>query len=396
MIRGTRVFFIASITFALLAGAFASAATPQARLGGPTAVISFPASGAFFEVGASISFDGSKSTGTQGGNASCPINTWAWSFGDGGTASGKTVSYSYAKAGSFTVTLTVTDDLQTTGSASITLVLAPVAAPQGIANQPTSAGEFNPVSGGNVVCKLGGATAVISSPSNNALFETGSTVLLDGSKSTGSGNLNQSYPIVTWDWTLGDGSTMFGSKPKCTYATAGSYAIGLTVTDSAGMSAVASVQIYVAPPAQPQAVPNQPAGGEKSVANSGGMPLLGPGGATATISSPSTGALFQEGANILFDGSKSTGSGNLNTTYPIVSWQWDFGDGHAGAGTTIVHAFYGPGSYTVTLTVTDSVGQSAFTTVTVIIAPPPQPQSVSVQSAATPYQDPSGGGMTFI
>lgn len=396
MIRGTKVFFIASITFALLSGAFASAATPQARLGGPTAVISSPASGAFFEVGASISFDGSRSTGSGVGNGSSPIMTWSWNFGDAGSASGKIVSHSYAQAGSFTVTLTVTDDLQTTGSTSISLVLAPVAAPQGIANQPTSAGAFNPVSGGNVVCKLGGAAAVISSPSNNALFETGSTVLLDGSRSTGSGNMNQSYPIITWDWTLGDGSTLIGSKPKHTYATAGSYNIGLTVTDSAGMSAVASVLVYVSPPAQPQAVPNQPAGGAKSIPNSGGMALLCLGGATATISSPSTGALFQEGANITFDGSKSTGSGNLNSTYPIVSWQWDFGDGHAGAGTTKVHAFYGPGSYTVTLTVTDSVAQSAFISITVMIAPPPQPQSVSVQSAATPYQDPSGGGMTFI
>ncbi len=40
----------------------------------------------------------------------------------------------------------------------------------------------------------------------------------------------------------------------------------------------------------------------------------------------------------------------------IVSYEWDFGDGNTGEGQAVSHVFEGPGSYEVTLTVTDSNG----------------------------------------
>lgn len=46
-----------------------------------------------------------------------PIETWAWSFGDNSTSTIQNPSHSYASAGSYTVSLTVTDN---TGSTSIT------------------------------------------------------------------------------------------------------------------------------------------------------------------------------------------------------------------------------------------------------------------------------------
>ena len=53
----------------------------------------------------SCNFDGSGSTDTDG-----TIVNYAWNFGDGSTASGATPSNTYAAAGSYTVSLTVTDD----------------------------------------------------------------------------------------------------------------------------------------------------------------------------------------------------------------------------------------------------------------------------------------------
>ena len=50
---------------------------------------------------ATCSFDGSSSTGES--------LTYAWEFGDGGTGSGATPSHTYSGAGSYTVTLTVSD-----------------------------------------------------------------------------------------------------------------------------------------------------------------------------------------------------------------------------------------------------------------------------------------------
>ncbi|MFA5147286.1 MAG: Ig-like domain-containing protein [Candidatus Omnitrophota bacterium] len=56
---------------------------------------------------------------------------------------------------------------------------------------------------------------------------------------------------------------------------------------------------------------------------------------------------------ILFDGSGSTpGSGN------IISYAWDFGDGTTGAGPRNVHTFTNKGTYHVTLSVTDSGGNT--------------------------------------
>jgi len=53
------------------------------------------------------------------------------------------------------------------------------------------------------------------------------------------------------------------------------------------------------------------------------------------------------------DGSRSTDVGG------ITSYDWDFGDGTSGAGPTAANAYTADGNYTVTLTVTDTVGQTA-------------------------------------
>ena len=53
-----------------------------------------------------VSFDASASTDSDGS-----ISSYAWTFGDGATGSGKTAAHTYTAAGTFTATLTVTDNL---------------------------------------------------------------------------------------------------------------------------------------------------------------------------------------------------------------------------------------------------------------------------------------------
>ena len=71
-----------------------------------------------------VSFDGSASTDPDG-----QLSVYAWDFGDGAKAFGPTATHIYAKAGTYTENLTVTDDSGATGGASKTITVSAPAAP---------------------------------------------------------------------------------------------------------------------------------------------------------------------------------------------------------------------------------------------------------------------------
>jgi len=69
-------------------------------------------------LGETAHFDGSASSDADG-----TISSFVWNFGDSGVATGANVSHTYAAAGPFTVTLTVTDNQGATGSAQATVTV---------------------------------------------------------------------------------------------------------------------------------------------------------------------------------------------------------------------------------------------------------------------------------
>lgn len=133
--------------------------------------------------------------------------TYAWNFGDKGTAAGATVSHTYASAGTYTVTVSATDMYGTTGTTSgtITIVSAPVVS----AGPPVTVNAASP---------------------------------LTFSQATESGG---TAPL-TYNWDFGDGTQQSGSlNPSHTYQNPGSYTAMVTVTDANMLTDSSSVVVTV-------------------------------------------------------------------------------------------------------------------------------------------------------
>jgi PKD repeat protein len=63
-------------------------------------------------------FDGRKSSDPDG-----TIASYVWTFGDGATAQGSVVNHRYTRRGTYTVTLTVTDNRGATATKTAQLVV---------------------------------------------------------------------------------------------------------------------------------------------------------------------------------------------------------------------------------------------------------------------------------
>jgi PKD repeat protein len=145
-----------------------------------------------------ITFDASAAADPDG-----TIVSYSWDFGDQTTGQGKTVKHSYKAAGTYKVTLTVTDDKGATSSAFQNLVVKEQVLPP---NQPPLVTfSFTPIE-----------------PKVNEPVE------FDASGSTDDGE------IVRYAWDFGDGQTGEGKTITHTYKTAGTFTVKLTLTDDRG------------------------------------------------------------------------------------------------------------------------------------------------------------------
>jgi len=145
-----------------------------------------------------VNFDGSASYDSDGG-----IVSYDWDFGDGGTAAGAIVSYTYTSSGTFRPRLTVTDNDGLTDSASEVIQVSKP-------NQPPVADfEFTPITG-IYPCEIA--------------FDGGPSRDPDGT-------------IVQYIWNFGDGGRGSGRVARHTYTRWGTFSVSLTVRDDSGASA---------------------------------------------------------------------------------------------------------------------------------------------------------------
>jgi PKD repeat protein len=211
------------------------------------------------------------------------ITGYSWNFGDGsGASTAANPSYTYAAAGTYQVTLTVTDDQSATSSVT------------------------NPVA---VVANVAPVAAFTSTPTKLAVSFVSTSTDSDGT-------------ITGYGWNFGDGGPASTSQnPSYTYATAGTYQVSLTVTDNDGATNTVTQPVTV--------VANQPP-----------SPSFTSSVSTLTVN-------FNASASIDPDGT-------------ITSYSWDFGDASLeGSGVTTTHTYAAAGTYQVTLTLTDNDGATS-------------------------------------
>jgi PKD repeat protein len=153
-------------------------------------------------------------TSTSSDVAPGTIATYAWTFGDGGTADVSNPSHSYAvtAATDFTVTLTVTDNGGASDVETQTITVTPV-------NTPPTAGFTH-------TCDAAFCT-----------FTSTSTDVAPGT-------------IAIYAWTFGDGGTASVANPSHSYAVVNptEFTVTLTVTDNQGATDIETQTVAVSPP----------------------------------------------------------------------------------------------------------------------------------------------------
>ncbi|CAM2069558.1 PKD domain-containing protein [Sulfidibacter corallicola] len=214
--------------------------------------------------------------------------TYAWEFGDGATAGTASASHAYSQPGDYTVRIVVRDQW---GYGRSTSGVVRVSA----ANRQPSIDAVEVPTTGFVGENLA-MTATVSDPDGDSLTVT---------------------------WRLGDGTERTGTSIQHSYATEGSYAITITVTDGRGGSATAVRNVNVSEPDNHQ--PEITALTVPSSANTGEEVAF-----SVTAQDPDGDAL---------------------------SYAWNFGDGSATqAQANVTHTFANAGDYTVNVTVSDGKG----------------------------------------
>jgi len=331
-----------------------------------------------------VSVDGSASTVDPGGQ----ITHYSWNFGDGTTAqdTGATATdtHTYATPGNYTITLTTTDELGVSNTVSEPVTVAGFTASSTVpapgddvtftapssdwplgtiaayswnfgdgtsgdsVTTPTDTHAFSPRGVYTVSLKItdsdgatftGMETITVDTPPDGVLpawplvATPGQSVSFDGSESTAA----PGGTITNYTWNFGDGTApVTADSPSAShvYTTPGTYTATLTVTDNLGVTATTAAAQTV--------IVDQPAAAFTT--------------SSATLAPDATGT---------FDA-----SGSSDALGSIAYYSWDFGDGTPTQITnspTTTHAFTARGTDTVTLTVTNSYGQTAATTQTVTV-----------------------------
>lgn len=311
--------------------------------------------------GSSASFTSTSTTNPSGQT----INSYSWTFGDGQTGSGASVSHNYNTPGDYQVTLAVSTGGHCTDQITKTIHVRP---------QPTASFTATTVCQGN--------------PTQFTSTSTGQN-------------------ITGYQWNFGDGQSGTGQTANHTYSQAGTYQVTLTVTTTYGCTdqITQSVTVNEQPTAsftattvcQGQATQFTSTSTGQNITSyqwnfGDGQTGTGPnpthtyaqaGTYQVILSVESAGGCFHQVTQTVTVNAQPTANfsattvcqgqatqfTNASTGQGITGYQWNFGDNTTGTGQNPTHTYSQAGSYQVTLTVTTSSGCSDVATQTVIVNP---------------------------
>lgn len=293
-------------------------------------------------------------------------DTWLWDFGNGNFSPDHNPCAIYINPGTYTVSLTASN----TGGSDTKTVNAMITV------------FANPVVDFSADNALGCAPETISF--------TDETTLGDA-------------PLVSWRWDFGDGNTSTQQNPSNTYTNPGTYTVVLEVADTNGCVHSKSVSNMITILASPNVdftpMPSSSCGFPVTVTfqdQSTGSMITDyfwdlDDGATSTLQNPVhtynspgtydvsltltnsagctatktlTDFLGNGGLNADFSVDDTDGCGSVSPDFEdqstssgtIVDWLWDFGDGGTSNVQNTTHNYTVPGTYDVTLIVTDNSG----------------------------------------
>ncbi|MFC4097897.1 PKD domain-containing protein [Euzebyella saccharophila] len=157
------------------------------------------------EVPLEVQFKGSNSSDDK------EIDSYAWDFKDGSKSSGSNPKYTFTKAGTYQVSLTVKDEEGLSDSSSITITVK-----EKQNEAPVARVSATPTSG-----------------------EAPLDVQFKGS------NSSDDDDITSYSWDFKDGSTATSVNPSHTFNDPGTYKVSLTVKDSDGVTDTETITIEV-------------------------------------------------------------------------------------------------------------------------------------------------------
>jgi PKD repeat protein len=152
--------------------------------------------------------------------------------------------------------------------------------------------------------------------------------------------------VVSYDWNFGGGATANGSTVSHVFTTAGTHTVTLTVADSQGLTSTATVAVSVASAQAPEPEPT---------------PAIPP---SAVISSST--AMGPAPLQVTFDGTGSKAASGAS----ITGYAWSFGDGSTTTGASAAHSYTKAGTYTASLTVTDTQGLTNSASTPIVVTAP--------------------------